>query len=81
MRTTLTLNDEVSALLKKILKKKKSSMKEIINNALKVGLLSEETGSCPQTSTKTTTVAHNGGNLLIADISNIGETLARLDEI
>jgi len=40
MRTTLTLEDDVAALLQHVQKKHKQSLKEIVNTALRAGLAS-----------------------------------------
>lgn len=80
MRTTLTLNDEVVALLNKTLKKKNISLKQAINTALKIGLLAQENEVTSKKKKKFSIKSHNAGKMLLPDITNIGEILSRFDE-
>lgn len=77
MRTTITLDDEVVALLRRAMKRNKVSFKDLVNDALKSSLLREEV---KEPVAPYRTEPHDGGKLLIGDVSNIGEVLARLDE-
>jgi hypothetical protein len=77
MRTTITLDDEVAALLKRAMKRKKVSFKDLVNTALKSALLRDEV---KEPVVPYRTEPYDGGKLLIGDVSNIGEILARLDE-
>ena len=42
MRTTLTLDDDVAALLDEVLKRRKTSLKAVVNDALRRGLSGPE---------------------------------------
>ena len=76
MRTTLTINDDVAALLRQTLKKRKIPLKALINEALKRGLLDTQVR---EQAPPYTTQAHDSGEVFI-DVSNIGEVLSRSDE-
>lgn len=77
VRTTITLDPEVAALLERALKKKKIPAKELINRALKRGLLENDRPiHVPPVSTE----PYDAGKLLVPDLSNIGEVLAFGDE-
>jgi hypothetical protein len=72
MRTTLTLDDDVSARLKQL--KGFSSFKEAINEVLRAGLNAIETPSAvPQRPYKVQAV--NVGRLKIKNVDNIAEIL------
>jgi hypothetical protein len=77
MRTTLTIEPEVSAQLKKYLKETGLSLKSAINMLLRRGL--HEIKKSPN-SKKHSTSAHDAGELLIPDISNVGALMSLLDE-
>ena len=74
MRTTLTVDDDVAAVLERLRKTREVSLKELINEALRRGL-SEMTGPAKRRDRlRTRSVAL--GELRIARIDNIGEALA-----
>jgi hypothetical protein len=74
MRTTLTLDDDVAALLKRLRKTREVGLKELINEGLWRGL-SEMTGPVKRRKRLRTRAVSLGG-LRIASIGNIGEALA-----
>lgn len=76
MRTTITLDDDVAALIKKAIRANGSSLKQVVNYALRIGLNSDK----PRTRKKFRTEPHDAGALLVPDISNIGEILSQIDE-
>lgn len=74
METTLTLDDDVAAVLEWLCKARKVSLKELINEVLSRGL-SEMTGPRRRReSLRTRAISLRG--LRIASISNIGDALA-----
>ena len=77
VRTTLTLDPEVASLLEKLLRSKKLSAKELINRALKWGLLEMDR---PRAPVQITTEPWDAGRVLVPDLTNVGEMLALLDE-
>jgi Ribbon-helix-helix protein, copG family len=74
MRTTLTVDDDVAAVLERLRKTREVSLKELINEALRRGL-SEMTGPAKRRERLRTRVVSLGG-LRIPSIDNIGEALA-----
>lgn len=47
MRTTLTLDDDVAVLLEKLRKKRDATLKEVVNDALRLGLSAIESPESP----------------------------------
>ncbi len=74
MRTTLTIDDDVAAALERLRRTEEKSLKELVNVALRRGLIDLETPAKPRKPFRTRAVS--GGKLLIADITDISETLA-----
>jgi hypothetical protein len=74
MRTTLTVDDDVAAVLERLRKSRDASLKELINEALRRGL--SEMTSAPKRRERVRTRAVSLGGLRIASIDNIGEALA-----
>lgn len=77
MRTTLTIDDDVAALLHQVQKKSKSSLKEVINTALRSGLIGMVTPSevRPPFATKTLIT----GPRLLPNIDDVSEVLAIIE--
>lgn len=78
MRTTITLEDDVAALVKKAMKARRASLKFIVNEALRAGLVpltdvAREGG--PRFRTRT----FDGGRCLIGNLDSVGEVLAILE--
>jgi hypothetical protein len=74
MRTTLTLDDDVAALLEQQRKERNASWKDLVNEALRRGLQEMAAPAKPRAAFRTTSVAL--GRLQIAGIDDIGEALA-----
>jgi hypothetical protein len=74
MRTTLTIDADVAAVLKRLRKTRDSSLKKLINDALRRGL--REMDERPKGRRPFRTQAVDLGRPRIASIANIGEVLA-----
>ena len=74
MRTTLTLDDDVAAVLERLRKSRDMSLRELVNEALRRGLKDMSTRSKRRERLRTRSVAL--GELRIASLDNIGEALA-----
>ena len=74
MRTTLTLDDDVAKLLMRTQQIKKTSMKDVVNEALRRGLLAMEApaGRHRHFETKTADL----GECLIGNVDDVAEALA-----
>jgi hypothetical protein len=73
MRTTLTIDDDVAAALKRELKARKLGLKELVNDALRRGLQQMQ---APRSRRKRfRTRVFDTGPCLIGDIANIDEVL------
>lgn len=77
MRTTITLDPDTAALIRKALKESEISFKELVNKAIRQGLQGNKS---QKGDFHYATVPHHAGRLLASDPSNIGETLAILEE-
>lgn len=77
MRTTLTLDDDVAALLKRIAAKERGSFKALVNRALRLGLaaLTER----PPRRTPFRTAGFDLGPSLVGSLDNVEEVLARVE--
>ena len=74
MRTTLTIDDDVAALLERLRKTRKVSFKALVNEALRQGLKEMTTPSRPARPYKTRSVSL--GRCLIGSPDDISEALA-----
>ena len=74
MRTTLTLDDDVAALLTQILEQRKATQKEIVNTALRNGLVAMTKPEVLRRPFRTGTLPNGPRNL--PNIDNISEVLA-----
>jgi hypothetical protein len=74
MRTTLTLDDDVAAILERLRKSRDASLKDLVNEALRRGLRDMSGRSKRREYVQTRSVAF--GRLRIASLDNIGEALA-----
>lgn len=74
MRTTLTLDDDVAALLAKVQRQKKATFKEVVNTALRVGL-DRMTAAPKRTKLFETSVA-DLGRCRIGSLDDIADALA-----
>lgn len=77
MRTTLTLDDDVAALLTRIQEERKLTLKETVNSALRKGLLAME---MPEEARKPfRTRVFKTGECALPNLDNIGEVLCWLE--
>ncbi|MGA8428517.1 MAG: CopG family transcriptional regulator [Candidatus Sulfotelmatobacter sp.] len=74
MRTTLTVDDDVAAILERLRKDREVSLKELVNEALRRGLGEMTSRPKPRRGSRTRTVSLGG--LRISSIDNIAEVLA-----
>jgi hypothetical protein len=74
MRTTLTLDSDVAALLRNIRKSRKLGLKEAVNLALRQGLLQLQKPARAGAVVRTQAV--DLGECLVGDIDNVAEALA-----
>ena len=74
MRTTLTLDDDVAAILERLRKSRDASLKDLVNEALRLGLKDMTSRTERREHVQTRSVALGG--LRIASLDNIGEALA-----
>ncbi|MBI4608602.1 MAG: ribbon-helix-helix protein, CopG family [Candidatus Rokubacteria bacterium] len=73
MRTTLTLDEDVAALLRRILARRKQSLKEVVNQALREGLrrMTEQ----PRPSVGYCTPGVDLGRCLVGNVDDVAEVL------
>lgn len=76
MRTTLTLDDDVAALLKRIAAKEKGTFKQLVNQALRRGLATH--ADQPRRAPFRTT-GFDLGPSLVGSLDNVEEVLARVE--
>ena len=74
MRTTLTLDADVAALLRRMQQTRGDSFKEIVNDALRRGLRQMHTPSDPLPRYRTPTV--DLGRCLVGSLDDVSEVLA-----
>jgi len=74
VRTTLTLDDDVAALIRRAQAKRRAPMKAIVNEALRVGLARETTPARQRVERHTTAVSL--GRCLIGSLDDVAEALA-----
>ncbi len=74
MRTTLTLDDDVAALLNRIIKMRQSSLKEVVNEGLRRGLNQLKSQPRPEKRYSTRTVKL--GRCLVGSLDDVAEVLA-----
>jgi hypothetical protein len=77
MRTTLTIDDDVTAQLKRLRRNGKVSLKELINDALGLGL--REMSAPPKKQKPFRTETFDAGPQLIDNLDNIAEVLAIIE--
>jgi hypothetical protein len=77
MRTTLTIDDDVAAELERLRRTRDARMKDLVNDALRLGL--REMTDRPKRKKPFRTRSFDGGRLLVASIDNIGELLAEIE--
>ncbi|MDY6950294.1 MAG: DUF2191 domain-containing protein [Thermodesulfobacteriota bacterium] len=74
MRTTLTIDDDVAAALKRVKRKRKAPLKAIVNEALRSGL--KEMTMPPKRSSTYRTRVVSLGRCLVGSIDDVSEVLA-----
>jgi hypothetical protein len=74
MRTTLTLDDDVAAALERLRESRDQSFKELVNEALRLGLQTLASPSKPREPFRTKVV--DLGPCKLANLDNIAEVLA-----
>jgi len=74
MRTTLTLDDDVAALVERLRKDRNLSLKEAVNEALRQGLRAMTAPRKRRTPFRTASVAV--GRSLVGSLDNVAEVLA-----
>jgi hypothetical protein len=78
VRTTLTLDDDVAALLRRVRKERKAGLKQTVNEALRQGL--HQMTAPPPKRKPYRTPDWDVGRCLVGNLDNIGELLEMLDE-
>ena len=74
MRTTLTLDDDVAALLARLRETRKVSLKELVNEALRTGLQQNTGPTLPKKPYRTPTVPL--GSCLVGSLDDVADVLA-----
>ena len=74
MRTTLTLDKDVAALLERLRKARRASLKELVNEGLRQGLKIMDTPKRKRTLFRTKSV--DLGPCLLGKVDNVAEVLA-----
>ena len=74
MRTTLTLEDDVAEILRRLLKSRKRSLKSLVNEALRAGL--REAGLPRKGRKAVRTRSVDLGPSLIGSLDNVADALA-----
>lgn len=74
MRTTLTLDDDVAALLRQVQEQRNASLKEVVNSALRDGLAAMQEKPRPRAPFRTRTLVL--GKCFLPNLDNIAEVLA-----
>jgi len=74
MRTTLSLDDDVAALIEKVRKAKDASLKEVVNAALREGLVRMVQTPAPRKKFHMT--VHDAGRCYLPNLDNTAEVLA-----
>ncbi|MGH7314431.1 MAG: DUF2191 domain-containing protein [Candidatus Rokuibacteriota bacterium] len=74
MRTTLTLDDDVAALLRREQTRSKKPLKILVNEALRIGLTRGQGRKRPATPYRTRSV--DLGRCLVGSLDNVAEVLA-----
>ena len=77
MRTTLTLEDDVAIGLERLRKERDASLKDVVNEALRLGL--HEMRAKPKVRKRFETAVFDAGEPLIKNMDNIGEVLALIE--
>jgi hypothetical protein len=79
MRTTLTLDDDVAAMLKRVRRERKAGLKQAVNAALREGL--PRMIESPANRPKFETPVLNLGQCLLPNLDNIAEVLETIEGV
>lgn len=74
MRTTLTLDDDVAAVVERLRKSRRQSLRQVVNEALREGLKQLDAPSPARKPFRTTAV--DLGECLLGNVDNVAEVLA-----
>jgi hypothetical protein len=74
MRTTLTLDKDVAAMLERARKTRGGSLKDVVNEALRAGL--KQATTPPRRRTNFRTTSADLGACLLSNVDNVAEVLA-----
>ena len=74
MRTTLSLDDDVAALIEQVIRERRESLKQVVNEALRRGLA--EVNRPPKRLARVTTRAARLGRCLIGSVDDVSDALA-----
>lgn len=74
MRTTLTLDDDLAVALEEVRKQQDASLKEVVNQALRIGLLELTRPARPRKKFRTQPLSL--GKCLVPSLDNISRVLA-----
>jgi hypothetical protein len=77
MRTTLTLDDDVAAILERLRKARDASLKDLVNEALRSGL--RDMSQRPKVRRPFRTLSVDLGRVKIGSLDNVGEVLAVIE--
>jgi hypothetical protein len=78
MRTTVTLDDDVAALVEQVREQRNETFKNVLNEALRLGLrLMQEPGTGPTPVYRTRSVSL--GRPKLPDVDNVAEALAIIE--
>jgi len=77
MRTTLTLDDDVAVLIRRVQAERKASLKEVVNEALREGLQRMTVPPPPERPYRTP--SFDAGRCLLGSIDNTAEVLALIE--
>jgi len=77
MRTTLTIDDDVAVELQRLRRTRDTSLKDVVNDALRRGL--HEMTSEPKLRKPFRTRSFDPGRVLIDNVDNIAEVLALIE--
>jgi hypothetical protein len=77
MRTTLTIDDDVAAVLERLRKVRDASLKDLVNEALRRGL--RDMNQRPKVRKPFHTQAVDLGRVKVGSLDNVGEVLAVIE--
>jgi hypothetical protein len=78
MRTTLTLDEDVAALLRRVLARRKAGLKAVVNEALRLGL--RQLGAPPERKAPYRTPSVDSGRCLLPNVDDVAEVLALIED-